>query len=151
MQVEAKRKRSRKWAWAVGAALVVLLLVGALLFREQPPYEFLHGMERIRTTISGPTPRYPAYAVNLYVTDLRSDEFFAAMSAELQPKGWHCDRRVCTSPGGTEVAWVEPIQYGGITTRWTDEELTGNAFVMTQRPANWIDRFLSWIGRLSGP
>lgn len=128
-------------------ALTLALLVGALVFRERPPYEFLHGAGRVRTTVGSNSPSYPLYATTTYVSDLSPREISERARTELAPLGWWCSDRVFAAQGGTyEEIWMG--EFGPVNGSFSwDERLRGKTYISTSRPATGMDRFNAWLDR----
>jgi hypothetical protein len=149
------KKRGRRWVWVSVGAAVVAIAACALAFREQPPYEFLRGAERISTT----TTQDPsgAYSVTTYVTDAGVDDVVAAARAELSPREWEYDgervfmaSRALQQKEGRYTIWAGVIEDHEDLASSMYGPYRGMTYVSCSNRASVLDRFNAWLDRVTG-
>ncbi len=140
------KKRGRKVLLVSVAAVVVALIVCALVFREQPPYEFLRGMERVRTTIETNAATHAAYSVTTYVSERSPYEVSERARKELEPLEWSSYDIVMRVRGIDEEVRIGEFPRNTASGRhlW-DDRLVGKTYISASRPARAIDRFNAWL------
>jgi hypothetical protein len=147
-EAQSVKKRSRRWVVVAVVALAVALLVGALVYREPPPYEFLRREQRAWTHIAPyPAARGDA-AIIRYVSDLSVGEVEERAKRELMTKGWSVQNGRFVSPSGiAETFRVGSADgYQAEAGRW----VRGKTVINIDRPATLQDRFHASIDWLLG-
>jgi hypothetical protein len=133
--------------WVAVGAAVLLLLIGALVFREQPPYEFLRDAEHVRSDI--PVNAWPEVATDIYSTETAIDQVFEESRAELAPHGWEVSGTPANGPrqlyrGATFVTIYPRGDFAG------EEHLYKRTVIVVSRPPGVADRFRAWLDRVTG-
>jgi hypothetical protein len=141
--------------WIAAAATVVAVTALALLFRERPPYDFLRGAVRVRTTIQS-DPVAPDYTGTIYVCDLSIDEVRKLAREELLSIGWEVDGRsvdggsIVSPDTGKHGSVVEIGSYPMAILRPSrDPRLRDKTVITLYTPATTTDRFRAWLDRIT--
>jgi hypothetical protein len=141
-------KRGKRISLIVVGAVVVVLFALALVFREQPPYEFLRGAELTETIIRDRGSASPAGAQSKYVSNESVDAVSAAAEVELEPMGWECRDNQFVAPGGFLDGFIHVLP----SDAWDLEPqlARGESVILVVRPATHMDRFRAWLDRVTG-
>jgi hypothetical protein len=139
------KKRRRRWVVVAAVTLTLSLLVGALVFREQPPHEFMRGMQRVRTELIHAPPAADA-AFLTFVSELSAPEVSRKAEAELPGKGLHGSVSYFTTRDLEHG--VNVFIFGHSEGQLHDENLSEKTGIMVRRPPTAMDRFNAWFDRL---
>jgi hypothetical protein len=127
--------------WVSVGAAVVAIAACALVFREQPPYDFLRGAERYMTIIHVGGD----YAETWYVSEEPVPRVCDAATIELRPKGWQC-----AEPNFYVLGSVTRDIHVFVSGRHNEARLKGKTIVSIVWPATPLDRFNAWLDRVTG-
>ncbi|MEX2244838.1 MAG: hypothetical protein WD716_13455 [Fimbriimonadaceae bacterium] len=138
------KKRGKSWVVVAIVALTVALLACALVFREQPPYEFLRGEQRAWTIVTQ-SPPYKDLCETQYESERSVEEIAEKARQELAAQGWERIGNAFYTPGDN----AERIMvYAAIA----PGHGLGKTVIRIERIANPADRFIAWIDdRLGRP
>lgn len=134
--------------WVSVGAVAVLLLALALVFREQPPYEFLRGATHVETEIPV-NARSGEVAVDVYTTNMAVEEVCDEAWAELAPHGWEVT--------GMSTFASRQLHRGTVTISiYTRDYFTaekhhyGRTVIVVYRPPRLADQCNAWLDRVTG-
>lgn len=133
---------------SVGAAVVAIAAL-ALVFREQPPYDFLRDAEYVRTEVYYD----PFYSNRALVTYETRDDISSEARDELLRNGWSEDGGRFLAPGPTtwhiEFYWTETVSEFA-TGPTQGHAVPHRYYVQIRRLPTIADRFNAWLDRVTG-
>ncbi len=141
------KKRGRRWVVVAVATSTVALLACALVLRDQPPYEFLHGADRRLTSIIPSNTSSVEYAWIEYVSDRSVTDIAEEAASEFDPKGWTNSDDCFYSPEGISK-YVDVVS--GEEHNPQDARLRGKTLIHVHRPPTTTDRFQAWLDQRLG-